>query len=136
MNEQGAFFDSPQDLARDVKAQRPARTHRNDPSTAVTAARTVALVAGTHRANVLLALYRASDGCTQEELWKAGGPRRQTGKYPNHAQTRAEELADTGLARATKRRRANDAGNDEQVWEITALGREVAVELARAEEAA
>ena len=136
VNAQGSFFDTAADVARDVKAHRKAATHRDDPSTSHAAARKVAVVAGTHRANVLLALYRSAAGCTQEELWKAGGERRQTGKYPNHAQTRAEELADLGLARATERRRANDAGNDEQVWEITAAGIAVAAELQRVEAAA
>jgi hypothetical protein len=133
---QGQLFDAPADIARDVTAERKGRTRASNPSTSHAAARTVALKAGSHRANVLLSLLHAVDGRTQEELWLAGGPKRETGRFPNHAQTRAEELAAAGLAHRSDRTRPNQANNAEGVWFLTDAGRAVAVELEMTERVA
>lgn len=126
---QGSFFNDALSVARDVLANDTGRTRRHDPPTSHEAARKVK--AGTHRANVLIALAAALDGLTQSELWTAGGPTHQTGRFPNHAQTRCEELAALGLAHKTGAVRVNTAGNHESVWYATDAGRAVAVELAR-----
>lgn len=132
---QFSFFDDPVSVARDVKAVRPAPSHRNDPATSRAAARTVAVVAGTIRARLLVDLLHAVDGRTAEEAWLSTG----AGRFPHVAATRLGELAShvPPLVAKTDRTRPTASGCEATVWVATDAGRAVAVELARgAEEAA
>ena len=134
MNQQGAFFDDSASLARDVKAQRPAPTHRDDPSTSHAAARAIAVAAGTIRARILIDLLHAVDGRTAEEAWKSTG----AGRFPHVAATRLLELASLTppLVCKTDRTRPTASGCEAHVWVVTDAGRRVAVELERSEAAA
>lgn len=122
MSAQGSFFDSPPDLARDVRSPRPGRARATHPDTSHAAARAVSVTAANHRGRILLALCQ--EAMTSEALHSATG-----GRAPHVCHTRASELQELGLVKLTDEKRTISTGREAHVWRVTDKGREVAAHL-------
>lgn len=108
----------------DLLAERPGRTHRDDPETSREAAAKVKV--GPLQRKVLMALYRAFyTGATDQELGLA------LNITATSAGTRRKELADVGLVEVTAERRFTPSGNKARVHRLTDEGCRVAAEVAR-----
>ena len=123
---QGTLFDTPADLAQEIKSPRPGRVRRSDPDTSHAAARALPVTKANHRGRILLYLWGTEEGATADDLWSKLG-----GRAPHVAHTRASELAALGLVELTMEKRRISTGLEARVWRILPLGVATARMVAR-----
>lgn len=114
------LFDDLDVVTAHVVRPRPGAVGRNNPQTAIDAARSVAPRTGTQRWRTLHALADAADGLTAFEAADVLGHRR-----PHVIGTRLIELRESGLVERNGATRPTDTGHQAEVYVITDLGRRV-----------